>query len=63
VKGERSYTITSKLSRKTYAFIASLVIEEVSITYALLSAASTSTLNTSTWSLREKALRLIYISY
>ncbi len=63
VKGERSYTTTSKLSRKTYTSIASLVVGEVSITRALLSATSTSILNTSMWSLREKALQSIYILY
>ena len=56
MKGERSRTATSKLSRKTYASIASLVAGEVNITRAPLSAASASALNISTWSLREKAL-------
>jgi hypothetical protein len=56
VKGERSYTVTFKLSRKTHASIASLIAGEVNIAYTLLSAMSASVLNTSAWSLREKAL-------
>jgi hypothetical protein len=47
VKGERSRDVTSRLSRKTYISIASLVAGEVSAAYALLSTISASTLNTS----------------
>ena len=63
MKGERSRTATSKLSRKTYASVASLAAGEVSIARAPLSAASASASNTSAWSLREKALRSICIPY
>jgi len=56
VKGERSYKVTSKLSKKTYISMASLVPGEVRAARAPLRAAIASILKTSIYILRESAL-------
>ena len=56
MKGERSYKVTSKLSRKTYISMASLAPREVRAARALLRVATAFILKTSIYILRESAL-------